>query len=126
VIERIERGEGDFFAVSLPAADVLASQGNEKAAIEAMQFIDTCLGGIIDKILEVNGTAIVTSPNGLVNESLDDAPGDVRVPFHLISNNAEEQKLRKNGTLSDIAPTILAILGFGKSAEMSGNDLRSC
>lgn len=113
VIERIDRGEGDFFAVSMAAADVLASQGDERGTVEAIQFIDTCLGGIIDKVLDVNGTAIISSPNNRNN-------GET-VPFHLIGENA---KLADSGTLADIAPTILAILGLEKPAEMTGNDLR--
>jgi len=116
VIERLDRSEGDFFAVSLPAADVLTSRGDERGTTEAMEFIDTCLGGIIDKILEANGTAIISSPN---SRNSDDEPQ--RVPFHLIGKDA---RLADEGTLSDIAPTILAILGIEKPAEMSGNDLR--
>jgi 2,3-bisphosphoglycerate-independent phosphoglycerate mutase len=116
-IERIDRGEGDFFAVTLPAADVLVSREDEQGAIEAMQFIDTCLGGIVEKILEVKGTAIIASPN-----SRHDAGQPQSVPFHLIGDDA---KLADTGTLSDVAPTILAILGLEKPAEMTGRDLRN-
>ena len=116
VIERLDRSEGDFFAVSLPAAEVLASRGDERGRAEAMEFIDTCLGGIIDKVLEVNGAAIIASPN---SRNSNGEPH--RVPFHLIGEGA---KLADDGTLSDVAPTILAMLGIEKPAEMSGNDLR--
>ena len=116
VIERLDRSEGDFFAVSLPAADILASRGDERGTAEAKEFIDTCLGGMIDKILEVNGTAIISSPN---SRNGDDEPQ--RVPFHLIGDDAT---LAEDGTLSDVAPTILAILGIEKPTEMSGCDLR--
>ena len=116
VIERLDRNEGDFFAVSLPAADILASRGDERGTAEAKEFIDTCLGGMIDKILEVNGTAIISSPN---SRNGDDEPQ--RVPFHLIGDDAT---LAEDGTLSDVAPTILAILGIEKPTEMSGCDLR--
>jgi len=109
-IERIDQGEGDFFAVSLPAADV---QTEERDRVESIQFIDTCLGGIVDKILEANGTAMISSPN---------SRNGTGVPFHLIG---DDSKLAEGGTLSDIAPTILAMLGIEKPLEMSGSDLRS-
>jgi 2,3-bisphosphoglycerate-independent phosphoglycerate mutase len=118
LIERIDKGDGDFFAVTLPALDILASIGDEHGASEATQYIDTCLGGMIEKIVESNGVAIITSPNS--------GNGAAKVPFHLIANDTADIKFRENGTLSDIAPTVLAILGIEKTAEMSGNDLRSC
>jgi len=47
------------------------------------------------------------------------------VPFHYIDYLADETRLRENGALEDIAPTILGVLGIEKPAEMTGVDLRS-
>jgi len=46
------------------------------------------------------------------------------VPFHLIDEEHTGTKLRKGGALEDVAPTMLALLGLEKPAEMTGRDLR--
>ena len=46
------------------------------------------------------------------------------VPFHFISDAAGGLKLREDGVLADIAPTILGILNIEKPVEMTGSDLR--
>jgi len=46
------------------------------------------------------------------------------VPFHLIDDQANERTLRDGGTLADVAPTILGLLGLEKPQEMTGSDLR--
>ena len=47
-----------------------------------------------------------------------------RVPLHFIDASAETMHLRENGSLADVAPTILGLLGIEKPAEMTGSDLR--
>ena len=47
------------------------------------------------------------------------------VPFHLVANDLNGTRLRTDGALEDVAPTILGILGIEKPAEMTGNDLRT-
>jgi 2,3-bisphosphoglycerate-independent phosphoglycerate mutase len=130
LIERLDEKKGDFFVVNLPAADITASEGDAQGVIEAIQYIDTCLGGMVDKILEADGTAIITSPGSNFDfaerrtELENSGPLEREVPFHLIEK-AGTSELKDGGTLSDIAPTILAIFGLAKPPEMSGNDLRS-
>lgn len=99
--------------VNMPALASLAD-GSEAASIEAVQYLDTCLGGVVEKILEMNGTALITSSHS--------ASG--RVPFHLINKHHRETPLADEGSLRDIAPTILGVLGLEKPASMTGRDLR--
>jgi 2,3-bisphosphoglycerate-independent phosphoglycerate mutase len=93
--------------------------------------MDTCLGSIVEKIEEIGGVAIFTSDHGNVEEMADLLTGEPNhahtinpVPFHLIDANATATKLRANGALEDVAPTILGILGLKKPMEMTGRDLR--
>jgi 2,3-bisphosphoglycerate-independent phosphoglycerate mutase len=46
------------------------------------------------------------------------------VPFILVSEDAKQHRLRQGGSLRDISPTVLAMLGLEQPAEMSGADLR--
>jgi 2,3-bisphosphoglycerate-independent phosphoglycerate mutase len=131
LLRGLEAGENDVFIVNLAAPDMLAHSGNIAKTIEAVQFIDTCLGGIMQKIQEVNGVAIITSDHGNCEEMINfetGAPNNSHtinpVPFHLIDTHANGLKLRTDGALEDIAPTILGILGIEKPEEMTGRDLR--
>jgi 2,3-bisphosphoglycerate-independent phosphoglycerate mutase len=131
LLRGLEAGENDVFIVNLAAPDLAAHTGDLSKTIEAVQFVDTCLGGIVKKIHEVGGVAIITSDHGNCEEMIDLASGEQHnthtrnpVPFHLIDEHANGLKLLTDGALEDIAPTILGILGIEKPEEMTGRDLR--
>ena len=131
LLRGLEAGENDVFVVNLGAADMVAHTGNLEKTIEAVQFVDTCLGGILEKIREVAGVAIITSDHGNCEEMADLLTGEPNnahtanpVPFHLVDEQANSVKLREDGALEDVAPTILGILGIEKPSEMTGRDLR--
>ena len=131
LLRGLEESENDVFIVNLPAADIIAHTGNVKKTIEAIQYIDICLGEIVQKIREVDGVALITSDHGNCEEMSWETSGKPKtshtcnpVPFHLVANNIKGVKLRDNGALADVAPTILSILGIDKPNEMTGRDLR--
>lgn len=131
LLRGLEAGENDVFIVNLAAADIIAHSGNLNKTIESVQFIDTCLGGILQKIREVGGVAIITSDHGNCEEMVNLETGELKnshttnpVPFHLVDEHANGLRLRTDGALEDIAPTILGILGIEKPEEMTGSDLR--
>lgn len=131
LLRAMEAGENDVFIVNLAAADLVAHTGNLEKTIEAVQFVDTCLGGILEKIRELEGIAIITSDHGNCEEMADLLTGEPNsahtanpVPFHLVDERADGLQLRDGGALEDIAPTVLGILGIEKPEEMTGRDLR--
>lgn len=131
LLRGLEAGENDVFIVNLAAADLIAHTGNLEKTIQAVQFVDTCLGGIVNKIKEIGGIAMITSDHGNCEEMSDLMTGKPHnshttnpVPFHLVANHTNGLKLRQNGALEDVAPTILGLLGIKKPDEMTGNDLR--
>lgn len=126
-----EATAGGVIVVNMPAADLVAETGQLNKTIDAVQFIDTCVGGIVEYILDAGGVAIVTSSHGNCEEMVNTHSGDTQylttanpVPFHLIGGGGTGLRLRENGTLADIAPTILGILDIEKPVEMTGSDLR--
>lgn len=130
-LRSLEAGENDVFIVNLAAQDMVAHTGNLEKTIESIQYVDTCLGGIVEKIRELDGIAIITADHGNCEEMTNPLTGEPknshttnRVPFHLIDEHAIGLTLRENGALEDVAPTILGILGIEKPAEMTGKDLR--
>ncbi len=131
LLRSIEADENDVFIINLASSDMVAHTGNLEKTIESVQFIDTCLGGIVEKVREMNGVAIITSDHGNCEEMADLITGEPNnahtanpVPFVIVDENADNLNLRENGALEDIAPTILGILGIEKPAEMTGRDLR--
>lgn len=131
LLRGLDAGENDVFIVNLAAPDMVAHTGNLEKTIEAVQFVDTCLGGILEKIRELKGVAIITADHGNCEEMADLLTGEPNnshttnlVPFHLIDEQAGDLSLREGGALEDVAPTILGILGIEKPVEMTGRDLR--
>jgi 2,3-bisphosphoglycerate-independent phosphoglycerate mutase len=130
-ISHLESADGNFCVVNLPAPALLAEAGDFEKTVEAVQFVDTCLGGILEKVRDNNGVAIVTashagcermknrSNGGQVSRSSDNP-----VPFHLVDPESNITELRSDGALEDVAPTVLGILGIDKPPEMTGTDLR--
>ncbi|HUF02555.1 MAG TPA: 2,3-bisphosphoglycerate-independent phosphoglycerate mutase [Aridibacter sp.] len=131
LLRGLDAGENEVFVVNLSAADIVAHSGNLERTVEAVQFVDTCLGGIVGKVLEVGGTAIVTADHGNIEQMIDPRTGKPDphhtsnpVPFHLITSDPSSYHFRDNGALEDIAPTMLALLGLDRPEEMTGRDLR--
>ncbi len=131
LLRGLEAGENDVFIINLSAPDMVAHTGNLEKTIEAVQFVDTCLGGIVEKIRAVGGIALITSDHGNCEEMADLLTGEPNnlhtsnpVPFHFVDEQANGLKLRDGGALEDVAPTILGILGIEKPEEMTGKDLR--
>lgn len=126
----LETAGRGVFVVNLPAADMMADTGDLEKTVAAIQYIDTCLGGICDRVRQLNGVLMITSSHGKCEEMLD-SKGEARqsatanrVPFHFVDPYANGTRLREDGTLADLAPTILGVLGIEKPAEMTGSDLR--
>lgn len=131
LLRSLDEGANDVFIVNIAAPDAVAHSGSLEKTIESVQFVDTCLGGIIAKIREKNGIAIVTSDHGNIEEMADLMTGapngshtSNRVPFHLIDESSPDATLRSDGALQDVAPTLLGILGIDVPHEMTGRDLR--
>lgn len=127
----LEATSDGVFIVNMPAAELMAETGDVTRTISAIRCIDTCLEGICHAVRARGGVVLVTSSHGNCEEMIHIDSGEPhtqttanRVPFHLVDDHERAIKLKGNGTLADIAPTILGILGIDKPAEMTGHDLR--
>ena len=129
-LRTLEKDPAGIFVVNISAADIAAEAGNIDRTAEAVQFADTCFGGIVESVIKSDGTAIVTSSHsGCENVSEYDRGSNRTlsandVPFHLINEEMLNVKLRE-GSLADVAPTVLGILNIDKPSEMTGSDLRT-
>jgi 2,3-bisphosphoglycerate-independent phosphoglycerate mutase len=110
-------------------ADMVGHTGNLEAAIAAVETLDTCLGRMIKALQAAGSTAIVTADHGNAEQMWDDelnAPHTAHtsnpVPVLLCDDRFAGRRLR-DGTLRDVAPTVLTLLGIPRSAEMTGASL---
>lgn len=123
--------ESGVFIVNLPAAGLVAAAGASiEKTVEAVQFVDTCLGGIVEKIRSLGGTAVITSSHGRCEQVIDPLTREPAqrnsanpVPLHIVGDAFRGVSLRENGSLSDVAPTVLAMLDIETPSEMTGRSL---
>ena len=120
-----ELGETDLVILNFANGDMVGHTGVLEAAIKAVETVDKNLKLIYDKVIELDGTLIVTADHGNCEEMLDDNDNIVTshttnpVPFIITRNDI---KLHE-GKLGDIAPTILDLMNIEKPEEMTGISL---
>lgn len=131
VIKNLQEKNFDFTVLNIAAPDMVGHTGNLLAGIKCCEEVDRYLGEIVDAYLKANGTLIVTADHGNVEEMINLKTGEINtehttnpVPFIVIKNHFEEKiKLRADGVLGDVAPTILDLMGVVKPKTMGRNSL---
>lgn len=128
VLAAIENKNYGFILVNFANPDMVGHTGVMNAAVKAIETVDECIGKIGDKALEYDMDVILTADHGnaeaMYNEethSPQTAHTTNKVPFIIVSK--EQHELREDGALSDIAPTILELMGIEKPAEMDGKSM---
>jgi 2,3-bisphosphoglycerate-independent phosphoglycerate mutase len=121
-------GEYDFILANFANADMVGHTGNLQAGVEACEALDDALAVIWDKVQKMHGALIVTADHGNVERMTSPHGGaDTEhnmnpVPFLLACRQAKGYRLRC-GTLADVAPTALMLMGIDKPPEMTGRSL---
>lgn len=126
LVPEIEKGEVDFVCLNFANGDMVGHTGVMSAAIKACEAVDQCVEKVITAALDNNYTTIVIADHGncetMVNS--DGSPNTAHttnpVPIILVDN---ELKTIHDGVLSDIAPTVLALMGIEKPAVMDRHSL---
>ena len=115
----------DLVILNFANGDMVGHTGDFDATVRAVEVVDECVGKIYNKVMELDGTLIVTADHGNSDYMLDDNDNVITshstslVPFIV---TADKYTL-KNGKLADIAPTILDIMGIDIPSEMTGDSL---
>ncbi|AIL64886.1 2,3-bisphosphoglycerate-independent phosphoglycerate mutase [Rickettsiales bacterium Ac37b] len=130
LIDAIKSKKFDLVVVNYANSDMVGHSGNMLATIQAIEVLDECLGRLLNAILTVGTTMLITADHGNAEQMKDDITGAAYtahttnpVPFVVIGNNVNRSMRLKDGTLADVAPTILHIMDLPKSNEMSGESL---
>lgn len=133
VCEAISSGAFDFVIVNFANGDMVGHTGVFTAAVRAIETVDSCLGKVLDAVLQRGGRAIVTADHGNAEEMIDRETGGPMtahttnpVPMILVSTETDpirHAQLRPDGVLSAIAPTILGLLDIQVPEDMSQTTL---
>ena len=128
LVAAIRSGKFDLIVVNYANTDMVGHTGDLNAAIKSVEAVDTCLGRLRDAVIESGGAMLITADHGNAETMQDPETGEPhtahtlnRVPVVLVNGTAAK-KLR-DGRLSDIAPTLLSIMGLRQPAEMTGRSL---
>jgi 2,3-bisphosphoglycerate-independent phosphoglycerate mutase len=131
VVEAIRSGRFDAIVMNYANADMVGHTGRIDAATKAVETIDFCLGRLSEAVEQAGGTLVITADHGNAEMMRDRETGEPHtahtlnpVPFVVVNPPAEIGHL-ENGRLSDIAPTLLDILGLTTPAAMTGHSLIS-
>jgi 2,3-bisphosphoglycerate-independent phosphoglycerate mutase len=129
VVEAIESGRFDAIVLNYANADMVGHTGDLAAAIKAVETIDRCLSRVVAAVEKAGGTLVITADHGNAEMMRDPATGGLHtahtlnpVPF-LVVNPPPAVAYVEDGSLADVAPTLLDILGLDKPAAMTGHSL---
>lgn len=119
----------DVLILNFANCDMVGHTGKYDCAVKAVETVDECLSNVLDKILSGGGQAIVTADHGNAEKMLQD-DGSVctshttnPVPLVVVGDRYKDAKLRKDGKLADVAPTLLYMMEMPIPVEMEGNVL---
>lgn len=131
LLNRLDQDKYDMIILNFANPDMVGHTGVVQAAVKAIEAVDECLGKIVDKVLEKDGTVFITADHGNAETEIDFSTGNPftahttnPVPFVWVSNNINGRTL-KSGKLADIAPTMLNVMNLEVPEEMTGECLIS-
>ena len=131
VIKAVEDTAFDLVVVNFANADMVAHSGQLAPTIRGVEAVDAALGRIYATLRGRGGSMLITADHGNAEQMIDPVGGGPHtshttnpVPCVLVSEEANRYTLREGGSLRDLSPTLLGLLGEQKPREMTGEDLR--
>ncbi len=133
LVRAIKGNHYDLIIVNYANPDMVGHTGNLPAAIRAVEMIDRCLGRLVEVVTAVDGRMVITADHGNI-EMLRDPDGNGEFTAHttgpvpvLVVNaphreNGEPLQLH-DGSLADLAPTVLALMALPQPVQMTGRSL---
>ena len=135
----LSRGVYHFFVINFANPDMVAHTGDIGATVKAIEFVDRAVSEVVRDTLVAGGTILITADHGNAEELLTfptttffvtTSKGTVNtdhsnnpVPLYIIGDRFKGPRELPKGTLNDVAPTILGMMGVEKPAVMTGKNL---
>ncbi len=128
LVEAIESGKYDVIICNYANGDMVGHSGIFAAAVKAVEALDECVGRVKAATEKVGGEILITADHGNVEEMFDAETGQVStqhstLPVPLVYVGPRQLTLADGGSLVDLAPTMLHLLGMEQPREMTGRNL---
>ncbi|MFP5210160.1 MAG: 2,3-bisphosphoglycerate-independent phosphoglycerate mutase [Acidobacteriota bacterium] len=132
IVKAVSDTAFDLVVANFANADMVGHSGKLEPTIKAIEAVDNQLGRIYKAIKEKSGSWLITADHGNAELMVDPETGGPHtahttnpVPLIYVSEDAGQYRLRTDGSLRDISPTLLNLLKLGLPKEMTGGDLRA-
>ena len=129
VLEAIQKDKYDCIILNYANTDMVGHTGSLPAAIKAVEAVDECVGKVVKLVESKQGNILITADHGNAEQMIDYKTGEPHtahttnpVPLILVTAN-EKLKLKNDGKLADLAPTMLDLMHLEKPEEMTGESL---
>ena len=131
VTRAIEQQSFDVVVVNFANADMVGHSGKIEPTVKGVETVDACLGELYAALRRSGGAMLVTADHGNAELLIDPVTGGPHtahttnpVPLIAVAADANKYTLKSGGSLRDLSPTILGMLGLSMPKEMTGQDLR--
>ena len=125
--KRIESGKYDMIILNFANCDMVGHTGIFDAAVKAVEAVDKAAGEVIDAVVAAGGAVLLTADHGNADKMYesDGEPFTAHTtnPVPLLAINCGDVKLREDGVLADLAPTLLQLMELPQPEEMTGKSL---
>ncbi|MEC7644352.1 2,3-bisphosphoglycerate-independent phosphoglycerate mutase [Idiomarina sp.] len=126
IVEAVDGQQYDVIICNYPNGDMVGHTGNFDAAVKACEAVDRSVGRVVEALQKVGGECLITADHGNAEQMSDPSTGQAHtahtselVPFIYVGRHATP----RNGILSDVAPTMLHLMGLEQPNEMTGKTL---
>lgn len=128
LVEAIKSQKYDAIICNYPNGDMVGHTGIFDAAVQACEAVDVAIGRVVEALAQVGGECLITADHGNAEQMVNPQTGQAHtahtsepVPFIYFGRDADVVK--ENGVLSDVAPTMLHLMGMEQPAEMTGQPI---
>jgi len=130
LLRRLENNPYQFIVVNYANGDMVGHTGDMDAATQAIEVVDECVGKIVDRLLELDANILITADHGNSEQMIDYQTNMTKTSHTLnpvemiyVASDSPGMGLITGGKLSDIAPTVLSLLGLDIPEEMTAQNL---
>lgn len=128
LVAAIESQQYDLIVCNYANGDMVGHTGKFDAAVKAIETLDQCLDRVVTAVNSVQGECLITADHGNAEQMEDETSGQAHTahtcePVPLIYIGRAGKIISHQGVLSDIAPTILYLMGLPQPQEMTGRSL---
>ncbi|GHE21288.1 2,3-bisphosphoglycerate-independent phosphoglycerate mutase [Halomonas urumqiensis] len=128
LVAAIDSGDYDLIVCNYANGDMVGHTGDFDAAVAAIEAVDTCVGRVVEAIQRAGGACLVTADHGNAEQMVNPETGVAQTSHTtfevpLIYVGERPARLKDDGSLCDIAPTLLTLMNQSVPKEMTGQAL---